>query len=321
MLSIVFLDRATIAPQIRVRRPDFPHRWHEYDRTAPEQVVERLKGAAICLNNKVPLRQSQLEQLPDLKLIAVAATGTDCVDKDYCREHGIAVTNIRGYAINTVPEHVFALMLALRRSILAYRDDVKRGEWQKAAQFCFFNHPVNDLHGSSIGIVGEGVLGRGVADLARGFGMKVMFAAHKGRAGQGHLYTPFDEVLARSDVITLHCPLTEASRGLLGMAEFRKMKRRPIIINAARGELIEDADLERALDEGLIAGAAIDVTSPEPPPADSILMRLLERPNFILTPHIAWASDEAQQILADQLIDNVENFVNGAPTNLVKGEY
>lgn len=321
MHSIVFLDRATIAPQIVLRRPDFPHQWRDYDRTRPEEVVERLKGATICINNKVVLSRAILEQLPDLKLIAMAATGSDAVDKVCCRERGIAVANIRGYALHTLPEHTFALMLALRRSIIAYRDDVKRGEWQKSGQFCFFNHPIRDMHGSRLGIIGEGVLGQAVANLARAFGMTVMFAAHKGVQGLGPLYTPFEEVLETSDIITLHCPLTPATKGLLGMAEFRRMKRRPLIINTARGGLIVDEDLAQALKEGLIGGAAIDVTTPEPPPADSILMALTERPDFILTPHIAWASDEAQQTLADQLIDNIENFAKGEPTNLVLGDF
>ncbi len=321
MHHIVFLDRATIAPQIRVRRPAFEHTWQEYDRTTAEQAAERLKGATVAINNKVPLRRDTLERLPDLKLIAMAATGTDCVDKAFCRERGIVVSNIRGYAGHTVPEHVFALILALRRSILSYREDVKRGEWQKAAQFCFFNHPINDLHGSRLGIIGEGVLGQGVADLGRAFGMKILFAAHKGKSGLGPLYTPFDEVLETSDVITLHCPLMPETKGLIGIGEFRKMKRRPIIVNAARGGLIVEEDLEKALEEGLIAGAAVDVTMPEPPPKESVLMRMLERPNFILTPHVAWASDEAQQVLADQLIDNVENFARGQPSNVVSGEF
>ncbi|HXP96612.1 MAG TPA: glycerate dehydrogenase, partial [Telmatospirillum sp.] len=159
MYRIVFLDRATIAPQITLRRPSFPHSLTEYDRTSPGQVVERLAGAAIAINNKVNLTADILARLPDLKLIAVAATGTDCIDKAYCQTHGIAVANIRGYALNTVPEHTFALMLALRRNIVSYRADVLAGEWQKSGQFCFFNHAIKDLGGARLGIIGEGFLG------------------------------------------------------------------------------------------------------------------------------------------------------------------
>lgn len=224
MHKIVFLDRATVAPQINVRAPNFQHEMVTYDRTNAAQVVERLNGATIAINNKVALTAEVLEQLPDLKLIAIAATGTDCVDKKYCQKKGIAVANIRGYAINTVPEHTFALILALRRNIVAFREDVIKGEWQKAAQFCFFNHPIRDLRGSKLGIIGEGILGQQVAALGRAFGMIPMFAAHKGKSGLGPLYTPWDQVLETSDVITIHSPLTDDTRGMLAMPEFRKMK-------------------------------------------------------------------------------------------------
>ncbi len=187
MHKIVFLDRATIAPQIRLRSPAFAHELVVHDRTAPEQIVERLAGASIAITNKVPLSAAVLAQLPALRLVAVAATGTDCVDKAYCQQHGIAVANIRGYAVNTVPEHTFALMLALRRNLVAYRDDVLAGEWQRSGQFCFFNHAIHDLRGARLGIIGEGVLGQRVADIARAFGMVPLFAARKGRTGAGRL--------------------------------------------------------------------------------------------------------------------------------------
>ena len=321
MHHIVFLDRGTIAPQIRLREPTFPHTFVAHQHTAPEDVAERLAGATIAITNKAPIRGDAMAALPDLKLIAVAATGTDCVDKAYCRDHGIAVSNIRAYAQATVPEHTFALILALRRSIVPYRSDVIAGEWQAAGQFCFFNHPIHSLSGARLGIVGEGVLGQRVAEIARAFGMVTMFAAHKGRSGLGPLYTPWDEVLETSDIITLHSPLLPATEGMIGLAEFRQMKRRPLLINTARGGLVVEADLERALDEGLISGAGFDVASPEPPPVDHPLMRIASRPNVIVTPHIAWAADEAQQVLADQLIDNIESFVRGEPTNLVTGAY
>lgn len=321
MHKIVFLDRATLAPQIGLRRPSFTHDLIEYSRTSPDQVAERLAGATIAIVNKVPLTGAVLERLPDLGLIAVAATGTDCVDKAYCRHRGIAVTNIRGYAVNTVPEHVFALILALRRSIVAYRADVLAGEWQKAGQFCFFNHPIRDLHGTRLGIAGSGVLGRRVAEIARAFGMEPRFAARKGQRNVGPLYIPWEEMLETSDVITLHCPLTPETRGMIGLPEFRRMARKPLIVNTARGGLVVEEDLVAALDQGLIAGAGFDVTDGEPPAPDSPLMRAASRPNVIVTPHVAWASDEAQQALADQLIDTIENFVGGNPTNLVEGAY
>ncbi|MDR3439767.1 D-2-hydroxyacid dehydrogenase [Telmatospirillum sp.] len=321
MHRIVFLDRATIAPQISLRRPSFPHAYTEHQHTGPDEVVDRLAGATIAINNKVKLTAEILAQLPDLKLIAVAATGTDCIDKTFCQAHGIAVTNIRGYALNTVPEHTFALMLALRRNIVPFRADVLTGEWQKAGQFCFFHHPIKDLGGARLGIIGEGILGQRVAEIAKVFGMVTMFAAHKGKSGLGPLYTPWEQVLETSDIITLHSPLTPETRNMIAMPEFHRMKRHPLLINTARGGLVEENDLEAALEEGLISGAGVDVTMPEPPPADSTIMRIAKRPNVIVTPHVAWASDEAQQTLADQLIDNIENFVAGQPTNLVQGAF
>jgi glycerate dehydrogenase len=321
MHRIVFLDRGTLGPRVTLRRPSFPHTLAEYRQTSADEVLGRLEGASVAITNKVQLTGDVLARLPDLRLVAVAATGTDCVDKSFCRRRGIAVTNVRGYAQSTVPEHAFALMLALRRSLLPYREDTLEGEWQKAGQFCFFNHPINDLCSARLGIIGEGVLGQRVAEIAKAFGMITMFAAHKGKTGLGPLYTPWNEMLESSDIITLHSPLTPETRGMIAMPEFRQMIRRPIIINTARGGLLVEEDLERALDEELVSGAGIDVTMPEPPSVDGPLMRMAKRRNVIVTPHIAWASDEAQQSLADQLIENIECFVSGRPRNLVEGEY
>ncbi len=321
MHRIVFLDRATLAPQIRLRRPAFEHTFTEHERTAPTEVAQRLQGATIAITNKAPITAETLELLPQLRLVAVAATGTDCVDKAACQARGVAVANIRGYAVNTVPEHTFALMLSLRRNLVAYRESVLAGRWQQSGQFCFFDHPIRDLGGARLGIVGEGVLGQRVAAIARGFGMDPVFAAHKGRGDMGPGFLPWDEMLATSDVITLHSPLTPQTRHMIAMPEFEAMKRRPLIINTARGGLVHEADLVRALEAGLISGAGFDVVDGEPPAPDNPLMRAAGRPDVLLTPHVAWASDEAQQALADQLVDNIEHFVAGQPTNLVHGAY
>jgi len=161
MHKIVFLDRSTIGPAVDLGKPEFAHEWIDYERTAPDQVVERLKGAQIAVSNKVPIGRAEIEQLPDLKMICIPATGYDRFDLVACRERGIVVSNVRGYATNTVPEHAFALILALRRGIVGYRQDVIDGKWQESGQFCFFTHPINDLAGSTIGIMGEGALGQG----------------------------------------------------------------------------------------------------------------------------------------------------------------
>lgn len=311
---IVFLDRATL--KARVRRPAFEHSWEEYPATHPGELVPRLQDATVAVTNKVPLRAAALQQLPRLKMIAVAATGYDVIDVDFCRSHGVAVANICNYAVHTVPEHAFALITALRRNLLAYRHDVEQGRWQQAEQFCFFDHPIRDLHGATLGIIGEGVLGQGTAQIARGFGMRVLFADHAPPKAPGVVFTPLDAVLAQSDVISLHVPLTAATRNMIGLEQLRRMKRTAILINTARGGLVDEHALVQALTEGLIAGAGFDVLTTEPPKEGNPLLTL-HMPNFILTPHVAWASDGAMQFLADQLIDNIEAFVRGQPQNLV----
>lgn len=310
-VKIAFLDRATIAPSIKLRAPNFTHEWLEYDKTSSEQVLERLAGCTIAVVNKVPLQEAELSQLPELKMVAVAATGTDSIDKDYCEQHDIAVTNIRDYATVSVPEHVLSLMLALRRNIFAYQQDVVAGEWQKSGQFCFFNHPLSDLAGSRLGIIGGGALGQALARLAAGLGMQVVFAERKGAANVRSGRVPFDEVIATSDIISLHCPLSPETKDLIAHEELRCMKNSALLINTARGGLVNEHDLVGALQEGLIAGAGFDVLTREPPPDDHPLFALLGNPHFILTPHIAWASHQAMQTLADQLIDNIERFVAG----------
>lgn len=311
---VVFLDRLSL--KATVRQPASAESYVEHDKTAPDQIVAHLAGATVAITNKVPLRAETLAQLPALKMIAVAATGYDVIDVPYCREHGIAVANIRNYAVHTVPEHAFSLILALRRSLLAYRADVEAGVWQKSDQFCFFTHPIGDLHGATIGIVGEGAIGQGTAAIARGFGMKVLFADHEPPKMPGVEFTPFDEVIAQSDVISLHCPLTPATRNLIGIEQLRRMKRSALLINTSRGGLVDEAALIQALDEGLIAGAGFDVLTTEPPKNGHPLLDV-RRPNFILTPHVAWASDNAMQFLADQLIDNIDRWAEGRPQHLV----
>lgn len=316
-LRIVFLDRETISPQTVLRPLSFAHELTVHHRTAPDQVAARIARADIVISNKVAIGKDAIDAAPGLKMVAVAATGTDMVDLDACAARGIVVSNIRGYAINTVPEHTFALIFALRRSLVAYRESVKAGRWHEAAQFCYFDFPIKDLTGSVLGIIGDGVLGQAVAAIARALGMKVLFAARKGADKPGALYTPFEQVLNDSDIITLHCPLNAQTRNMIDDREFAQMTRKPILINTARGGLVNEHALVRALHAGLISGAGFDVVAPEPPDNQHPLVKLLELPNFILTPHVAWASDEAVQGLTDQLMDNIEAFYDGSPRNVV----
>ncbi len=315
MTKIVFLDRDTIGPAVTITRPEFAHEWVEYGKTPEAQVAERIRDADIVITNKAPVREASIAAAPKLKMIAVAATGYDVVDLACAKERGIVVSNVRGYAVNTVPEHTFALIFALRRSIVGFREDVIAGEWQRANQFCFFNHPIRDLAGSTIGIFGGGTLGSSVARIAEALGMKVLFAGRKGASDVAEGYTPFEAVLEQADIITLHMPLKPETRDLIGIDEFRRMKRHPLIINTARGGLVNEADLVTALDEGLIGGAGFDVLTKEPPAPDNPILKVIDRPNVILTPHVAWASDEAMQSLWRQVIEHVENFRKGTPSN------
>jgi glycerate dehydrogenase len=311
---IVFLECDSL--QAKVRRPSFPHTWIEHGGVAEDDLAGCLAQASIAIVNKTPLRAAILERLERLQMVAVAATGTDNIDVAACRSRGIVVSNIRNYAVHTVPEHTFALILALRRSLVAYRQDVARGRWHTAHQFCLSGHPIRDLHGSTIGIFGEGAIGQGVARLARGFGMRVLFADHAPPKDESVEFTPSERVLAEADVVTLHLPLTPQTRNLIGTPELARMKPDALLINTARGGLVDEHALAQALRSGAIGGAGFDVLSVEPPRQGNPLLEL-ELPNLIVTPHIAWSSAEAMQALADQLIDNVEAFVAGAPRNVV----
>jgi glycerate dehydrogenase len=311
---VVFLDRASLIADLRV--PDFAHEWIDHPQTCPDDVVTRIHDADIVVVNKVKLSAEILAQAPRVKLVAVAATGTDNVDLAYCRTHGVVVSNIRGYAIQTVPEHAFMLILALRRNLVGWRDDVRAGLWQQAEQFCLFTRPINDLYGSTLGLVGHGSLGQGMRKLGEAFGMRVLRAERKGAHTARPGYTPFDAMLAEADVVSLHTPLTPQTRHMIGAREFALMKPSAILINTARGNLVDEDALVEALQSKRIAGAGFDVLAVEPPREDSPLVAL-DLPNFILTPHVAWSSREAMQTLADQLIDNLEAFVAGTPQHVV----
>jgi len=312
--KIVFLDRASL--QATIRPPAFSHAWVDHEISSRDEVVTRLKDASIAVTNKVPLRRAELDQLPGLKMIAVAATGTDIIDLAACQERGIVVSNIRNYATASLPEHTFALILALRRNLRAYAADVEAGKWQRSQQFCFLDYPIRDLAGSRLGIVGYGALGRSVAALGRAFGMEICVASRSPVDEPGVVNLPLPELLRTADVITLHLPLSAATRNMIGRAELASMKPTALLINTARGGLVDEAALAEALHAGTIAGAGFDVADGEPP-ADANPLLHVSQPNFILTPHVAWASQEAMQTLADQLVDNLEAFVAGKPRNVV----
>jgi glycerate dehydrogenase len=241
MERIVFIERKTI--QANFRPPAFEHEWIDYAETLSSQVIDRIRDATIVISNKLSLGESELSEAKDLKLIAIAATGSDCVDLDYCRRRGIAVCNVRGYATNSVPEHVLMMILALRRSLFAYRRDVQRGLWSQSKQFCLLTHELHDIKDSTLAIIGYGSIGKAMARLARSIGMRVLISEHKDateiRAGR----TRFEDALSLSDIVSLHCPLNDETRDLIGLAELKTMKPYALLINTARGALIDDAAL------------------------------------------------------------------------------
>lgn len=311
---IVFLDRGTLP--VAMRTPALPLQWREHESTPPEQLLEFLEHAEVAITNKVPLLAASLAQLPKLKLIAVAATGTNNVDLDYCRKHGVAVCNVSGYSTHSVAEHTFALLLALRRQIPSYHADIVAGAWQRSAHFALLNHTLNDLHGSTLGIFGFGEIGKAVARIAEAFGMKVLVAERKNaptiRAGR----VPFEQMLAEADVVTLHCPLMPETTSLIAGPELRMMKPSSILLNVARGGVVDEAVLAQALREGWIAGAGVDVLTSEPPRSGNPLLEMAG-PNCILTPHVAWASQQAMARLAEEVVCNIEAFYAGKPRNCI----
>ncbi|WP_104401436.1 D-2-hydroxyacid dehydrogenase [Vibrio penaeicida] len=314
MKRIVFLDRDTIAPNIERAKPDFPHHWVEYPKTSTDQVVERIGDAEIVVTNKVPIRAKDIECLPNLKMIAVAATGYDVIDIEACHKSNIVVSNVRGYAVNTVPEHTFSLILALRRNLVGYRQDVINGEWQKSGQFCFFNHDIQDLAGSRLGVIGSGAIGQAVANIGRAFGMEVVFSERKNASECRKGYVSFDDVLATSDVVSLHSPLTSATRNMIDEPELHRMKTSAILINASRGGLVNERALVNAIQGKSIAAAGFDVLTKEPPENTNPLFEIADMPNVILTPHTAWASQSAIQEVWRQVIENIESFNLGRKT-------
>ena len=316
MKRIVFLERNSFPPGVAIRRPAFAHEWIEFDETHPDKAAERLRDAEIAITNKCRIDAGVFAAATRLELVAVAATGTDCVDKAAAQAAGVPVTNVTGYAADSVAEHALALLLALARAVPAYDRAVAEGRWSKARQFCLFDYPIADLAGKRLGVIGWGGIGRSVAAKAAAFGMEVMVAERPGAAPRPGRVA-FEDLLASADAISLHCPLNDETLGLIDRKAFRAMRRRPFLINTARGGIVDEAALAQALDEGLIRGAAFDVATAEPPPEGHPLPALAGRANVIVTPHVAWASETAMAALAEGLVAGLEAWARGEPVNRV----
>lgn len=291
--------------------------WTQYPATDAEQVAERLAGAAVAITNKVVIDRAAIEANPFLKLICICATGTDNVDLAAASRQGIIVCNVKGYGTASVAQHTLALMLGLATRWNRYDQDVRSGAWSRSPMFCLMDHPVVELQGKVLGLIGYGHLGRRVGELAEAFGMTVKVAASlrpEAQSQQGRV--PLDELLAQADVISLHCPLTPQTGKLVGPAFLAAMKPGAFLVNTARGGLIDEPALADALRRGALGGAALDVLSQEPPAADHPLLAG-DIPGLIITPHSAWVSRECRQRLVDGVIDNIRAWQAGSPQNVV----
>jgi glycerate dehydrogenase len=289
--------------------------WHWYDETEPAMATRHLQGMHIAVSNKVRLDATIMDASPQLKLICIAATGTDKIDLNAARERGICVSNVTSYATPAVVQHVFALLLALKTGLVQYHLDVQSGDWQSARQFCLLEHPINEITGTTMGILGFGELGKAVAQVAKAFSMNVMVADRPGSEHQAGRY-PLFEVLQRSDVVSIHLPLAENTRNLIGEAELAMMKPDALLINTARGGIVNEIALAAALQKGKLGGAGFDVLSVEPPKGGNPLLDL-KLPNLIVTPHTAWASKQARQRLLDEVAKNITAYNAGTPRNRV----
>ena len=313
-LHIVVLDRDTL-----VNRPfdfDFPHTLSSYGTTEAHETLERIRGADIVITNKVVISAQAFAENPQLKLVAVTATGVNNVDVEAAKQNGTAVCNIRAYGNESVAEHAFMMMITLMRNLPAYQRDVAAGLWENSPFFCHLGAPMRDLNGKTLAIFGRGNIGQTLATYAQAFKMKVVFVEHKHAETVRDGYVSFDEAVRTADALSLHCPLTPETANMIGEAELQQMKPGAILINCGRGGLVDEAALVAALKYGQIGGAGFDELTQEPPRDGNPLLKA-RLPNLIVTPHIAWASQEAANRLFDILVDNINRFVAGNPQNLV----
>ena len=316
-MKAVFLDYATMGPDLDLKPlRDLFDNLEIYDDTGYEQMVERVRDVEFAFTNKIRFTEELLHEASRLRYIGLTATGTDNIDLVTAEANGIAVANIRAYCTQSVVEHVFGTLLMLTHSLHSYNASVRAGEWQTAQDFCILSHPVRELSAMTMGIVGYGELGQGVARIAETFGMKTLVSARPGTAEPAKGRVAFEQVLAESDVISLHCPLNERTQNLFNEATFAQMKPGSILINTARGGLVDSAALVAALKNGRLAGAAIDVLAKEPPrDGDPVLDYTVD--NLIVTPHVAWATNEARQNAIDELAANAAAFIAGEERNRV----
>lgn len=313
----VFLDAGTVDNgdiDFQALKATLPN-WNFHKTTSPREIIQRLKNSEVVVTNKVILDQRILGAAQQLKLICIAATGTNNVDIEFATANGATVCNVRTYATTSVVEHVFSLIFSLARRLNEYQAAVKAGHWQQSKAFCLLDYSMDELAGKTIGIIGYGELGKAVAKTARCFGMQVLVAAHPGAAG-GKDRVSLESLLTRSHVVSLHCPLTPETRDLISTHALDLMRPDAFLINTARGGIVNESALLDALQSGQIAAAALDVLTEEPPQSGNPIIEST-LPNLIVTPHIAWASRSARQTLINETAENITAFLAGQPRNTI----
>lgn len=310
-MQAVFLDKGTFSDGIDLPAPAGVSDYLTYNDTPKDTavIIERCKDADIIITNKVQIGADVIANLPKLKLIQLTATGMNNVDQDACDEHNIALYNIAGYAVKSVPEHTFMLMLTAMRAGIHYHQKVADGTWLANGNFCLLDIPLIDLENKTLGIIGVGTIGKRVTDIARAFGMTVLWAEHQGQAPRNDDYTAFDDVLACADVITLHCPLNEKTQHLINKDTLAKMTKQPLIVNVARGGIVDSQALTDAINSEQIIGYASDVFEQEPIISDDPLLTLTNHPRVMFSPHNAWGSKSAQETLWQMLSKQVTEFI------------
>ncbi len=310
--NIVFLDRSTFPSNIVFPKLDFNHKWKNHNFTKAKEVKKRIEKAHIIVTNKIELNRNNLSNANNLELIAITATGTNIIDLEYCKKHNISICNLRDYASISVSEHVLTLMLALSKNIKGLEKDIDKKLWQKRKVFALLSREIYELHGKTLGIIGKGSIGMKVGRIAKAFGMNINYFSVR-----NYKKTQFLKFLSSLDYLSIHCPLNEKTKDLITIKELKIMKTNMILINTARGGIVNENDLAKALKQKIIAGAGIDVTTSEPPKKPHAYYSILNEANFIWTPHTAWASNETLQEAINQLIKNINSFYKGKKRNIV----
>jgi len=314
---VVFPDCGGLIDALDTRPTDHISDWTIYTATSKNDVIKRAQGADIFVTNKIEVDEQVLLACPTIKHIAVSATGFNVIDIAACKKHGVSVSNIPSYADVSVPEHVITVALALRRELLQYRQQVINNQWQNSVNFCLFDKPISDLKDSVFGVLGFGQLGRATAELAKALGMTVIYNSRTERPNEFADYVSFEQLIEESDILSLHCNLTPETKNLIAKAELSAMKGTAILINTARGGIADEVAVVDAIENNTIAGIGFDVLTQEPPTNNSPLLKIANRTNVIITPHVAWASDVAIASLCAELVSNVHAFIKGQARNLV----